>query len=327
MKLLKIIFNSLLIAILTIIMVINLTPKPAIAVAQNFVFGILEDNRPKAYEIHGIKVQTDIEYPSIFSENTFDFYEAQIPLEKTPTILWVHGGGFVGGDKSDVETYAVWLAYQGYNVISMNYELVPDAMYPSTVIQVNELVDFLQDWNQLEKINLDNLFFAGDSAGAQIAAQFAMSQTNLDYAKAIGIEPVLTQDQIQGMLLYCGIYDLPSLLNTDSTLLNFLFTQIGWSFLGDKEWMYSEEAELLSILDNVDENFPATYITDGNAISFEDQGKALVERFEELDVPVTSRFFNPDEVTTYHGFQFRLDTEVGLETFQDTVNFIEENRD
>ena len=327
MKRIKKLLKSILIMALLMIAIISLSPKPMISLAQEFVFDILEDNRPKEYEIHDVKIQTDIEYTSTFSENTFDFYQAKNPIENNPTIIWIHGGGFIGGDKSDAEVYSVWLAYHGYNVISMNYELVPDATYPSTVIQVNELVEFLKNWNQKDKINLNNIFFAGDSAGAQIAAQFAILQTNLEYSEEIGLEPVLSSEQIQGVLLYCGIYDLPSLLNTDSKIFNFLFTQIGWSYLGEKNWMNGENASSLSIINNVDENFPTVYVTDGNAISFEKQGKELVEKFKDLNVSVTSRFFDPQEVTTYHGYQYRLDTEVGLVAFEDTINFLEQNRD
>jgi len=327
MKLTKMFMSSLLVGIILIVALVRLMPEPIVLLARELVFVILEDDRPEFYEIHGIQVQTDIEYDSIFSQNTFDYYEPKTPLPNHPTIIWIHGGGFVGGDKADVEIYSIWLAYHGYHVISMNYELAPDAVYPSIMIQVDELVAYLQTHQQHWNLNLDNLFLAGDSAGAQIAAQFATIQTNLDYAEAIGIEPILAADQIKGILLYCGMYDLTSLLETDSRIINFLFSQIGWSYFGTKEWAESDEGQLKSVINHVDENFPSTYITDGNTISFEEQGEALVQRLESLNVDVSSRFFDENKVTTYHNYQFRLDTKSGLETFQDTLNFLNQHRD
>lgn len=325
MKLTKVFISSLLAGIIILVLVVNIMPKPIVLLARELVFVILEDDRPEFYEKQGIQVQTNLEYPSNFSRNTFDYYEPKEPLANNPTIIWVHGGGFIGGDKSDVELYAIWLAFNGYHVISMNYELAPDAIYPSTMLQVGELVQFLQIYQQ--GWNMNNLFLAGDSAGAQIAAQFATLQTNSNYAEAIGIEPVLTPEQIKGVLLYCGIYDLASLLDTDSRIFNFLFSQIGWSYFGIKDWAESDEGQLKSVIDHVDENFPNAYITDGNAISFEEQGDALVQKLESLNVNVSSRFFDKDRMTTYHNFQFRLDTNAGLETFKDTINFLNQHRD
>ena len=45
----------------------------------------------------------------------------------------MHGGGFVGGDKSDITGYAVELAARGYTVININYALArKESILPRT---------------------------------------------------------------------------------------------------------------------------------------------------------------------------------------------------
>ena len=47
---------------------------------------------------------------------------------KRPVIVVMHGGGFTGGDKQDVDqiTYATRMASRGYVVLSINYRLTGD---------------------------------------------------------------------------------------------------------------------------------------------------------------------------------------------------------
>ncbi len=42
-------------------------------------------------------------------------------------------------------------------------------------------------------------------------------------------------------------------------------------------------------MDKLTADFPPTYITDGNALFFEDQGIAFANQLQALDIPVTSR--------------------------------------
>jgi len=81
----------------------------------------------------------------------------------------------------------------------------------------------------------DIIFFAGDSAGAQIASQFVDIQTNKELAKNMGMQQIIREDSIKGALLYCGPYDVKLLDNSKGNhLLKFLLGQSAWSYIREK---------------------------------------------------------------------------------------------
>jgi acetyl esterase/lipase len=67
---------------------------------------------------------------------TLDMYRppANDPVTKRPAVVWVHGGGFSGGDKSSPELWdqATTLARKGYVNVSINYRLEPGGCSAAT---------------------------------------------------------------------------------------------------------------------------------------------------------------------------------------------------
>ena len=60
-------------------------------------------------------------------------------LRKVPVVFWVHGGGYVGGDKEGAKEFATYLADRGQvAVVSLNYEWAPSLEYPGQVKQINQ---------------------------------------------------------------------------------------------------------------------------------------------------------------------------------------------
>lgn len=55
--------------------------------------------------------------------------------EKLPVIIWLHGGGFVGGDKSSLKEFATYLAVDTQvAVVAMNYQVAPVLRYPGQLL-------------------------------------------------------------------------------------------------------------------------------------------------------------------------------------------------
>jgi hypothetical protein len=88
----------------------------------------------------------------------------------------------------------------------------------------------------------------------------------------------------------------------------------------------SPEAISATVVKHVTNDFPPTYITDGNTSSFENQGKELIQKLDNLKVPVKERFFENSVAETMHEYQFDMDTEPGKRAFNDTVEFLENFR-
>jgi len=77
------------------------------------------------------------------------------------------------------------LASEGYAIVNINYELAPKAKYPAQLIQIGEAYEFIENSDLYPFIDKDIIYFGGDSAGAHIAAQFIIVQTNPDYVSLL----------------------------------------------------------------------------------------------------------------------------------------------
>lgn len=305
----------------------SLTPRPVITFARKTLFKIPKDTREKEYRDGNVQVYVNERYHSKYQNNFFDIYFPKHPLAERPLIAWIHGGGFVGGDKLEEKEYATKLAEKGYTVAVMNYALVPETTYPIPIIQAAEFINYLTEHAETYSLNLNNLFIAGDSAGAHIASQLILAQLNAAYRQSLGVKKVIQPHQMKGTLLYCGAYDLPEIVkNHNITPVKYIFDKIGWAYSQDKNWGLSELTRNTLVSDFITKDFPPAYITDGNSLSFEEQGKLLVKKLLSQKVPVSQRFFDKSEYKTAHEYQFDLKKEPGKIAFQDTINFLENYR-
>lgn len=311
-----------------IIVLINITPIPMIIIARNSIFPIPQDIRNQGYEENGIHVLVNQEYPSKYENNKFDIYQPENRLEGDPVIVWVHGGGFIGGGKVETKEFAMKLAEVGYTVVAMDYVLVPEKGFPTQINQIGEIVHYLSINSENYSINMDNFFIAGNSAGAQLVSQFLLVQTSSNYAEEMKMMPVLQKEQIKGVLLYCGIYSMVD-ISEDSSLLfltRFFMDKIGWAYFDNNNWKTTRQAKLSSTYDYLTKDFPKTYITDGNTMSFANQGKCFLKELDELEVEVKSRFFDDSKNEVRHDYQYKLDSEAGKKAFNDTIDFLDEHR-
>lgn len=300
------------------------TPYPAsFLVSMLFEGGVAV--KPENYE--EIEQQTiqykNITYPSNFAMNQLDLISPKNVDEPLPVIIWVHGGAFVAGDKSDITEYAVQIAALGYHIVNINYALAPKANYPTPLLQLGEAYDWVVEHAEHYKFDQAKVIFAGDSAGAQIVSQFAAIQTNESYAEQLAIQPVVTKNSIAGLLLFCGPYDIQKLSHlSDNQLVAFLLNRVGWGYIGERKWQTSETARLASPIDVVTKDYPASFLTDGNVMTFDEHGKLFAGRLKELGVHVLEKFYADNHLP--HEYQFMMNTNEAFETFEAVGLFLED---
>lgn len=282
-----------------------------------------------ANALKAVEIVEDIDYNSKFRNGALDIIFPKNRTEETPVIFWTHGGGYVAGDKSGLTNYAVELAARGYTVVNINYALSPKAKYPTQVLQLGEAYQYIKENKEQYNVKLDKVYFAGDSAGANLAALFVNIQTSPEYAKLTNIDAVVDPSTIKGALLYCGPYDMVEIAKRttkESPMYDFVRT-VGWSHFGKKDFEESEDAKNAAVLNYVTENFPPAFITDGNTGSFEAQNKALVSALQSKGVPVDYLFFDINVTGELgHEYQLQIDTPAGQEAFNKTVEFLSKTR-
>jgi len=108
-----------------------------------------------------------------------------------PTVLVVHGGCGVWGDKSWPAPTALsrWLARDGFRVVNVNYRLAPGAPYPAAIMDVEAVArDFSRD---------RPVFLIGISYGALLAEAVAAMQPH----------------QVRGLVALSGVHDPGTLDN------------------------------------------------------------------------------------------------------------------
>jgi acetyl esterase/lipase len=241
-----------------------------------------------------------------------------------PTVVWIHGGAWISGDKRDVDPYLRILASHGYTAIGLNYTIAPEAVYPTAVKQLNTALGYIDAHAAELGVDPGRIVIAGDSAGGQLASQLDALVSNPDYAHLLGIEPAITRDQLVGTVLQCGVYDLRRMADLDG-IAAWGFKVALWAYTGTKSWSSSYEGTTMSTIDFVTAGFPPTYISGGNGDGLTwIESIPMSQQLERAGVDVTTRFYAADhEPSLPHEYQFHLDGKDAQLSLRDTLDFLQ----
>jgi acetyl esterase/lipase len=266
----------------------------------------------------------DVQYGTSGADTTLDVFTPNATVGPLATVVWIHGGAWISGDKDNVRPYVQILASRGYTTVSLNYTVGPEATYPTALTQLNDALGFLVAHADEYNIDPDRIIIAGDSAGSNLTSQLATLTTSPAYASTVGIEPALTKDQLRAVILNCGIYDVSEIPNAPG-IGGWGFRIALWAYLGEKDWSNTPGGEEMSTLDYVTADFPETWISGGNDDPLTPgQSEKLAARLTDLGVPVTSVFYPKDhEPALPHEYQFHLDFADAREALEQTVAFLD----
>lgn len=238
-----------------------------------------------------------------------------------PTIVWTHGGAFVGGTKDELGGYLRLLAAQGFTVVAVRYTLAPEGTYPTPIRQVMTALTCLTDQADRWHIDPTRLILAGDSAGAQITAQVTALVTNPTYAAELGITPGIDPSQLRGVELCCGVYDLAEV--PDRGPFRHVIAAVGWAYSGNRRFR-SDGAftTSISIPARLTAAFPPAFVTAGNADPLLSQSESMVAALRHHEVAVEALFYPSDHQPRLgHEYQFDLDLAEGRAAFDRLVDF------
>lgn len=93
---------------------------------------------------------------------------------RAAVLLYVHGGGFIRGDKALRRNVGRWGASLGYLTVLMNYRLAPDAQWPCGAEDVALAVSWLKQYLPELAGSTRRLVLVGESAGAAHVAAAAL---------------------------------------------------------------------------------------------------------------------------------------------------------
>jgi acetyl esterase len=238
-----------------------------------------------------------------------------------PTVVWVHGGGWLGGSKEELANYLRMLAARGFTAVAPRYSLSPGAKYPTPVRQTMTALRFLADQGEHLHVDGSKFVLAGDSAGAHICAQIAAIVTDRTYAHAVGVVPGVEPQQLRGLVACCGPYDLVA--TSDIAAMRTFFTAIVWSYSGTRRFRDDPYLATAAVVRNVTEAFPPTFLTVGNDDPLREHSYALAGALRAKGVDVDTLFYPADhQPALAHEYQFDLDLDDAGVALERMVSFI-----
>lgn len=116
-----------------------------------------------------IDLQENICYAKVDGQDLLlDLYRPKDAGEPLPLIVWIHGGGWQGGDKKHFPIRG--LVQDGFAVASINYRLTGTAIFPAQIHDCKGAIRFLRAHAGRFGIDPNSVGVAGDSAGGHLAA-------------------------------------------------------------------------------------------------------------------------------------------------------------
>lgn len=107
-----------------------------------------------------------------------------------PTIIDIHGGGWMYGDCELNRHYCMVLASQGFAVMAMSYRLLPEVDLQGMVADVFASLHWLARHGEEHHCDLSRVFLTGDSAGGHLTGLATCIQLSPELQRVYGVLPV-----------------------------------------------------------------------------------------------------------------------------------------
>jgi acetyl esterase/lipase len=162
------------------------------------IYAPMHDTEPYA----GVSVTRDIAYGPA-ARNLLDVFAAEDADGPRPVLMFVHGGGFTGGNKATpgspfYDNVPLWAARNGLIGVNMTYRLAPQHPWPAGPEDVGAALRWVRENISNRGGDPSTIVLFGHSAGATHAGTYA-AMPQFHGPDGLGIA---------GLILTSGIYDL-----------------------------------------------------------------------------------------------------------------------
>lgn len=150
----------------------------------------------------GVKTERDIKYGPA-DRNLLDVFMPETVSSPRPVLIFVHGGGFAGGNKRNpgspfYDNIMLWAVKNGLVGVNMTYRLAPQATWPAGAEDIASVVRWISENIARHGGDPARVFLMGHSAGAVHVASYV---SHPEFHKVNG-------GGLAGAIMVSGIYQL-----------------------------------------------------------------------------------------------------------------------
>ena len=273
-----------------------------------------------ADDMQKVSKLSDIDYLSVLSHGKLDLYTPNDTVAPLPLLVWVHGGGYVGSDKSCAQPWAYAIAAQQKAAVAcINYCPAPDQHYPGPLLQLDEALLFLQRNAERYGLDTERIFLAGDSAGAQIASQYAALVYRSDLQSSMNIRPQLGREQLRGVLLCCGFYNMDTVEKSHFPAIKTFL----WAYTNKKRIRNFARKDEMSTVNQLNEGYCDVFLTCGDGDPFIGQAYEMANALAQAHIPAEIYIPSQKGKKAGHEYQFAIETPEGKRALEKALEFLE----
>ena len=256
----------------------------------------------------------DIVYGPYGKWNLLDVYRPRHIQQPLPVIINIHGGGWVYGTKEVYQYYCMSLAQKGFAVVNLNYRLAPEYKFPTSLEDLNRVIEWVFKSPDDYGFDLDNIFLIGDSAGANMAALYSCICTNHEYSKFYDFD-IPNNFIPKGLGLSCGMYEVvgkPDNKKKANPLLK--------DYLGKDNIM--QRKNLIEPLRHITKDFPPVFVMTSTGDFLKEQIKPLCERLNIYGIPYISTIYGDEVTKPPHVFHCNIRSDIAKQCNEDMSNYL-----
>lgn len=118
-----------------------------------------------------VEIKRDVVYSNVGSrELHLDLFLPKEGAGPFPAVVYIHGGGWSGGNRSAFQRQAAYMATKGYVGACIEYRLSGEAKYPAAIHDSKAAVRWLRANAARHRIDSKRIGAAGGSAGGHLVA-------------------------------------------------------------------------------------------------------------------------------------------------------------
>jgi acetyl esterase/lipase len=254
-------------------------PHPRYVLVLLFLFVLQVAGVDRAYSADAPTLLRDIEYARVGDHRLLlDLYlppAGKADAPKPPLVVWVHGGAWRAGSKSDMPLKP--LVDKGYAIASVDYRLSPVAPFPAQVHDLKAAIRFLRAKQAGYGYDGRRIAVAGSSAGGHLAALVGVTNGNKELEGTVGENREQSSD-VQAIVSLYGMSDLTTILAQSTPHGLEVRVPALQLLLGGQPDQKPELARLASPVFHVDEKDPPLLLIHGDQ-----DPQAPINQSHELD--------------------------------------------